>query len=134
MGIEKGQEKNNVLQIMRGIAIVFVLLRHAIAQVETDSVLKAVEQIIICFHMPAFFIIAGYLYQKRLSKYLAQGKICFIMGKVRHLLLPYAFWTVFLWGGSTDCLPFRRKFSEKNGWNRIRSNGLQRINHWFDYI
>ena len=52
------ESKNQTIQIMRGIAIAIVLLRHAIAQVNRDAVLDVAEQIIICFHMPVFFVIA----------------------------------------------------------------------------
>lgn len=51
---------NETIQIMRGIAITVVLVRHAIAQVNAGIILTALEQIIICFHMPIFFVIAGY--------------------------------------------------------------------------
>ncbi len=92
-------EKNKTIQIMRGIAIVVVLIRHAIAQVNTDVLLDAVEDIIICFHMPVFFMIAGFLFQRGLSKYLQKGKGQFIIGKAKHLMFPYLFWTLLLWMG-----------------------------------
>lgn len=91
--------KSDVIQIMRGIAIILVLFRHAIAQVNTDAVLDAIEEIIICFHMPVFFVIAGFLFQRGLNKYVQKGKINFLLGKAKHLLLPYVFWTILLWMG-----------------------------------
>ena len=97
--MEASTKKNEVLQIMRGIAIVFVLLRHTIAQVNADTVLSAIEQIIICFHMPVFFVIAGFLFQKGLYRYIQNGKLNFLFGKAKHLLLPYMFWTTLLWLG-----------------------------------
>lgn len=97
--MEATKKKNDVLQIMRGIAIVLVLFRHAIAQVNADVVLDAIEEIIICFHMPVFFMIAGFLFQKGLTKYIQKGKMNFLIGKAKHLLLPYVFWTILLWLG-----------------------------------
>ena len=91
--------KNQQIQIMRGLAITIVLIRHAIAQVNTDVLLDAVEDIIICFHMPVFFVIAGFLFQRGLSKYLQKEKGQFIIGKAKHLMLPYLFWTLLLWMG-----------------------------------
>lgn len=44
--------KNQQIQIMRGLAITIVLIRHAIAQVNTDVLLDAVEDIIICSICP----------------------------------------------------------------------------------
>lgn len=93
------EQKNQTIQIMRGLAITIVLIRHAIAQVNTDAILGAAEQIIICFHMPVFFMIAGYLFQSGFKRYLVKGKSLFLRDKAKHLLIPYAFWTIFLWGG-----------------------------------
>lgn len=93
------ESKNQTIQIMRGIAIAIVLLRHAIAQVNRDAVLDVAEQIIICFHMPVFFVVSGYLFQKQLKKYQSLTKAKFLAGKAKRLLVPYAFWTVLLWTG-----------------------------------
>lgn len=89
----------DILQIMRAVAIIIVLVRHGIACVNTGAFLNGMEQIIICFHMPAFFIISGYLFEKKLSKYQQQGTVIFVKSKVMHLLVPYVFWTVLLWCG-----------------------------------
>ncbi|MCD8157400.1 MAG: acyltransferase family protein, partial [Clostridiales bacterium] len=97
--ISETGERNNTLQILRGLAITAVLLHHTISKTGGGSVLKGIDDILICFHMPAFFIIAGYLYQIKLDKYEKAGKISFIKGKAKHLLIPYAFWTILLWGG-----------------------------------
>lgn len=95
-----GSDRNNqTIQVMRGIAIAVVLLRHAIAQVNADAILGGTEQIIICFHMPVFFVIAGYLFQKQLGKYQTETKAKFLIDKARRLLIPYVFWTVLLWIG-----------------------------------
>ena len=91
-------KKNSTVQIMRGIAIVAVLFWHSISQVKTDAFLKAVGQIIICFHMPVFFAIAGNLFEKSINKYINMGRVRFIKKKAKHLLIPYVFWTVLLWG------------------------------------
>lgn len=92
-------EKNKTIQIMRGLAIIIVLIRHAIAQINTDIVLDITKEIIICFHMPVFFVIAGYLFQNGINKYIQNGKLNFIFKKAKHLLVPYAFWTILLWIG-----------------------------------
>ena len=97
--MKTAKEKLPVLQIMRGLAIILVLFRHAIAQVNTDVLLEAIEEVITCFHMPIFFVIAGFLFQRGLSRYVQSGKLSFIAGKAKHLLMPYAFWTILLWAG-----------------------------------
>ena len=92
-------EKVSTLQVMRGIAIILVLVWHSISQVNRNPVLNGLGQIIICFHMPIFFVIAGFLFEKGLAKYLKNGRIAFLKKKAKHLLMPYVFWTVFLWAG-----------------------------------
>ncbi|MCC8098052.1 MAG: acyltransferase family protein [Eubacterium sp.] len=93
------QNKNNTLQILRGLAIIAVLIHHSISRINEEGILHSIDDIIICFHMPAFFIIAGYLYQKKMSKYENMGKAEFLFSKAKHLLVPYAFWTILLWLG-----------------------------------
>lgn len=63
------------------------------------GVLQSLDDILICFHMPTFFIIAGYLYQNKIGKYESMGKARFLIAKAKHLLVPYVFWTVLLWFG-----------------------------------
>lgn len=95
--VKETKERSVVLQILRGMAIILVLFHHSSARVSGDIFLRSVESVIICIHMPVFFIISGYLYQKNLTKYEKQGKKRFILGKIKHLLLPYAFWYILLW-------------------------------------
>lgn len=95
----KNKNRSSIIQIMRGLAIVMVLFHHAISKVEFKEALYIMDQIIICFHMPIFFMISGYLFQNGLNRYLEKGKGIFILRKARHLLLPYVFWTIFLWLG-----------------------------------
>lgn len=66
--MKTAKEKLLVLQIMRGLAIILVLFCHAIAQINTDVLLEAIEEVITCFHMPIFFVIAGFLFQRGLSR------------------------------------------------------------------
>ena len=95
----KSGNRSSIIQIMRGLAIVMVLFHHAISKVEIKEALYVLDQIIICFHMPIFFMISGYLFQNGLNRYFEKGKGIFILRKARHLLLPYVFWTIFLWLG-----------------------------------
>ena len=86
------QKRNILLQILRGFAIVLVLIRHAIAQVSSTPFILGMEKIIICLHMPVFFVLSGYLFEKNLSKYQKMGKMKFLKKKAIHLLVPYVFW------------------------------------------
>ncbi len=97
-------EKKQEFQIARGLAIIFVLIHHAIAQVNSNVILDSLDYIIICFHMPVFFVIAGYLFEVKNNKYIEMGKGRFLLNKAKHLLVPYAFWSFVLWGGiQTAC-------------------------------
>lgn len=99
MQTTKSENKNAILQIMRGLAITVVLVHHAIARTGAGGILQTIDDILICFHMPTFFIISGYLYQLNVKRYRQKGAGDFLLKKVKHLLVPYAFWYVLLWGG-----------------------------------
>lgn len=65
------------IDVSKGLAILLVIIGHSI---KTDSLL---EQIIFSFHMPFFFIIAGYLFNT------SREFDNFIYKKAERLLLPY---------------------------------------------
>lgn len=46
-------------------------------------------------HLPLFFMISGYLYQKQRTKY-QRDKIDFVVKKLKRLMLPYIFWGVLI--------------------------------------
>lgn len=90
--------KDSMLQILRGLAITVVLVHHAISRIGVGG-LQNIDEILICFHMPAFFIISGLLYQRNVKKYETEGKMHFLINKAKHLLIPYLFWYLLLWAG-----------------------------------
>lgn len=65
------------INLYKGILICLVFLGHS--SLASESVLK----IIYSFHMPAFFIISGFLYKKNRNSYM------FIKKKIVRLLVPY---------------------------------------------
>lgn len=73
--METTQNKNNTLQVLRGLAIIVVLIHHSISRTNVGLVLQSIDDILICFHMPVFFIIAGYLYQNKINKYESMKKV-----------------------------------------------------------
>lgn len=93
-------KKNNSIQLMRGIAIIAVLMHHSISRISVGegTALDDLDSILISFHMPTFFIIAGYLYERGLVKGRKPFGV-FISEKAKRLLVPYVFWTVILWLG-----------------------------------
>ena len=85
--METTQNKNNTLQVLRGLAIIVVLIHHSISRTNVGLVLQSIDDILICFHMPVFFIIAGYLYQNKINKYESMKKGRFLYtGTMRELL------------------------------------------------
>ncbi len=97
--LENASQRSITLQMLRGLAIIVVLIHHSISRTGGWVILHGIDDILICFHMPVFFIIAGYLYQNKISKYENMGKGRFLLAKAKHLLVPYVFWTVLLWCG-----------------------------------
>lgn len=45
-------------------------------------------------HLPLFFMISGYLYQKGIKKYQGDGYNVFVYKKLKRLMLPYMFWGI----------------------------------------
>lgn len=69
------------VDVARGIAILFVILGHAIFDVKLNYNSYAAH-IIFAFHMPIFFIVSGYFYREK--KALVE-----IRGGVTNLIFPY---------------------------------------------
>lgn len=79
---------------LKGIAILLVLLGHSFILYPINLLdipwCKSTFDVIYSFHMPLFFIISGLLFANSTHKeYLSMMK-----GKVKRLLLPYAFYHV----------------------------------------
>lgn len=71
------KERNCLIDVMRGMGIIFVLLGHR-------ALPNIIVKMIYAFHMPLFFFISGYLYKKcELRK--------FVIKKIKKLILPYIF-------------------------------------------
>ena len=80
------QERIRWLDASRGLAIILVVLGH-------NLIPKAVWNYIYSFHVPVFFVIAGYLFG--MSK--TQGFAQHLKKKARTLLVPYAVFYVVLY-------------------------------------
>lgn len=72
-------KRNNRVDVMRGIAITLVVFEHALG-----SSLVSVQNVILSFHMPLFFIISGF-FAKKVYK---TGIIKDIKKKIRTILIP----------------------------------------------
>lgn len=76
-------ERNHILDILRGIAILFVILGHITRIPELQTYIWG-------FHLPLFFVISGYLFDR--NKY--RNNKQFIVKKIKNLLIPYAFFYI----------------------------------------
>lgn len=80
---EKKKAKNTVISICKGIAIILMVIGHANAP-------KFIHDFIYVFHMPLFFITAGYFFSR---KYLDNPKV-FLIKRFKGLYLPFLKWSV----------------------------------------
>lgn len=72
-------DRQNYIDVMRGIGILLVMLGHSIA-----TITEPTNKLILSFHMPLFFFISGMLfYNKELKK---PGR--FFYAKFRRLIVP----------------------------------------------
>ena len=92
------------LDIAKGIAIVSVVAGHTLA------VSGLARHIIFTFHMPLFFVAAGYTFKSG-----TMGSVC--RRSVKRLLIPYLMLSVIQWGGFSyeeNCPLFRWTGSGKS--------------------
>jgi fucose 4-O-acetylase-like acetyltransferase len=77
-------ERNDTIDIMKGIGIISVVLGHC------GLLPPKIIHFIYSFHMPLFFIIAGYFYKER-------GVVASLQKDAKRLLFPYVvFATIFV--------------------------------------
>ena len=72
MKIEKADERA-VIQILRGIAIVLVVIHHVMKCFSLSNELNTLLTIINTVHVVVFFVISGWLFEKNKCKYRKKG-------------------------------------------------------------
>lgn len=75
--------RNLALDAIKGLCIILMVVGHSGAP-------YALEKMISSFHMPAFFIISGFLFKE---KYMTEVLV-FIKRKMKTIWWPYVFWTI----------------------------------------
>lgn len=78
----KTKERIEYIDFFRGVGIILMVMGH-MAFGGLQGFGDLVEKYIHSFHMPMFFIISGYFYQKKANW------ISFVKGKMRTIMLPY---------------------------------------------
>lgn len=83
------------IDIAKGIGIILVVFAHTLVpQIRENSFGAKFTWIFIYnFHMPLFFFLSGFLFEKGLTKYTDKGK--FVLGKLKYLMIPYLTFSVF---------------------------------------
>lgn len=80
------------ITILKGIAILLVILGHAITQTEQQGrILSTVQQVIYSFHMPLFFFASGFLSLRLLDARDWKSRISYGRNRTLRLLIPYFF-------------------------------------------
>lgn len=80
------------ITILKGVAILLVILGHAITQTEQQGrILSTVQQVIYSFHMPLFFFASGFLSLRLLDARDWKSRISYGGNRTLRLLIPYFF-------------------------------------------
>ena len=86
--------RKDIIQIMRGFAIVAVVAYHALTKFPKNFTLETTEQLMDFFHVNIFFVVSGFLFEKNWKRYAEGGFGKFIKGKLRRIFLPYYLSTI----------------------------------------
>lgn len=94
--VGKPKERSAFLDLMKGIAIILVVLGHAIQYGSGINFLtnnffyeRVVFKVIYSFHMPLFMIISGYLFGTTINKYSIKK---LLLSRITKLLIPVFVW------------------------------------------
>ena len=111
--MNKINERNNIIDILKGIAVISVLLGHALQRglglsgyIPFDNY---IFKIIYTYHMPLFMILSGYV----LANYTSKFNKDFLIKKSLRLLYPTIIWSYLIWSvrnfkfvGIKEFIPF----------------------------
>lgn len=90
------ESRNSVVDIVKGIAIILVVLGHAVRgaleeHYYSGETLKFIDWMIYSFHMPVFFYLGGYFTHVSLSRH---SGVRFIRDRCTGILWPYILWSL----------------------------------------
>lgn len=90
-------KRNTTIDILKGIAVISVLLGHAIQRGlgmnGYDPFNNYLFKIIYTYHMPLFMLLSGYA----LAQYTKKYDFKFLLKKIRRLLFPTIIWSYLIW-------------------------------------
>lgn len=93
---ESKKQYFNEINIMRGMAVLCVVIGHSFNPKETPTLLGFIKSFVYCFHMPVFFFISGFLEGEKRRSFNEKKQA--IVKKAKRLMVPYFFLTVFTAG------------------------------------
>lgn len=138
--------KNVEIQVMRGIAILMILLHHSLSQLKQTNLVIKTTFALNHVHIVVFFVIAGILFENQKNKIMNTDAFEYISSKWNRLMIPYLFWSTLLVVG-IKCLfliPAVGNIINKLGynawsmktiiWNTLTMQGYYTAHLWFIYV
>lgn len=80
--------RNDSIDFVKGIAIILMVVVHAVAGCALGSYISRFATL---FHMPVFFMVAGWLYRQS-NEECVEGVADFLKKKIRRLWFPFVLW------------------------------------------
>ncbi len=87
---------NTTIQLMRGVAVIMVVLQHSISRVAETNLEFKIMYFLNHIDVAVFFLIAGYLFEIKKEKYYQESCLSYIKDKAKALIIPYLFWSLIL--------------------------------------
>ena len=94
--MEISKKQSDIIQLMRGVAVIMVVLQHSIARIATSNWQFKIIYFLNHIDVAIFFVISGYLFEFKKEKYYQESKMVYIKNKIKALLFPYLFWSLIL--------------------------------------
>lgn len=85
-------ERNHYFDLLKGVAIILVVLGHSIQILDVDYYGNPVFRLIYMFHMPLFIFISGYFLYPSVQKLSLSN---YLVKQIKHLGYPIFFWGLF---------------------------------------
>lgn len=85
----KNVEDRYVIQILRAIAICLVVFHHSVNALNLPEYMNVSVQIINKIHVNIFFVISGFLFEKKKILYIQNSGKKFVQKKFIQLIIPY---------------------------------------------
>lgn len=119
------KKKIDNIDIARGVGILLVVFGHCISKEMADSSqpLEIIRNFVYVIHMPLFFFISGWLFEKNAARYKKEPAGRFAMDKCRMLMIPYLIFsaaTYFIIFASTIFVPVLGNILLGQGYHYVR--------------